>query len=184
MELKRISRAMPYRGKVFDLIVDEVEYPSGATGIREIAHHPGGAAVVPITDGNDVVLIEQLRYPFANRLLELPAGKLAPGEDPAVAGARELQEETGLVAARLEKLLSIYTTPGFCDEVIHLFLATGLSISSRGTAREEGESSMTVHRFPLEKALAMIGTGEIRDAKTIIGLTAAQQQLHQSRNSS
>jgi ADP-ribose pyrophosphatase len=184
MELKRASRATLYRGKVFDLIVDEVEYPSGTRGIREIAHHPGGAAVVPITDQNEVVLIQQLRYPFANRLLEIPAGKLIPGEDPSAAAARELREETGLVATRLEKLLSIYTTPGFCDEIIHLFLGTGLSTSLQGHAREEGESSMTVHRFPMETALAMIDKGEIKDAKTIIGLTIAEQHLHESRSAS
>jgi len=181
MELKRLSRAIPYRGKVFDLFVDEIEYPSGTRGIREIAHHPGGAAVVPLTDENEVVLIQQLRYPFANRLLELPAGKLTPEEDPATAAARELREETGLVASRLEKLLSIYTTPGFCDEIIHLFLGTGLSVSSQGHAREEGESSMIVHRFSMETALGMIDNGDIKDAKTIIGLTIAEQHLHKSK---
>jgi len=170
MELKRLGRDIVYRGKVFDLIVDRVQYPSGNTGVREIAHHPGGAVVVPLLDDGRVLLVKQLRYPFGKHIHELPAGKLGPGEEPGAAAARELEEETGYRAGSLEPLTSIYTTPGFCDEVLHLFLATALQLSPGGPRREEGEFSMTVEPMAPAQALAMVESGEIRDAKTIVGL--------------
>lgn len=165
---------MRYTGKVFDLVVDEVEYPSGAKGVREIARHPGGAVVVPLLDSGDVILVEQWRWPFDTRLLELPAGKLAPGEDPAACAARELIEETGWAADRLEPLTSICTTPGFCDEVLHLFLGRGLRHAPGGHRREEGERDMSVHILPLRDAADMARQGVLRDAKTIIGLLLAE----------
>jgi len=170
MELKQLSRRTLYSGRVFDLIVDEVEYPSGNRGIREIAHHPGGAVAVPVLDDDRVLLVKQLRYPFGTHIYELPAGKLAPGEDPRVAAARELEEETGYIAGSLEHLTSIYTTPGFCDEVLHIFQATQLRKAPDGHKREEGEFSMTVECKSLPEAIAMIESGEIKDAKTIVGL--------------
>ena len=177
MELKRLQRDLLYSGKVFDLIVDEVEYPSGNTGVREIAHHPGGAVVVPILEDGSVMMVRQLRYPFSKHLLELPAGKLNIGEDPALAARRELEEETGWIAGDLEKLTSIYTTPGFCDEELHIFLATGLTRSPGGHKREEGELSMTIEIHSLDEAMGMILGGELRDAKTIIGLMLAERTL-------
>jgi ADP-ribose pyrophosphatase len=170
MELKQLNRQVVYSGKVFDLIVDEVEYPSGGRGIREIAHHPGGAVAIPVLDDGRVLLVKQLRYPFGKHIYELPAGKLSPGEDPKVAAARELEEETGYIAGSVERLTSIYTTPGFCDEVLHIFLATQLRESPDGHKREEGEYSMTVHSKSISEALAMVESGEINDAKTIVGL--------------
>lgn len=177
MELKRLDRRVVYTGKVFDLIVDQVEYPSGNKGIREIAHHPGGAVAVPILDDGRVLLVQQLRYPFGKHIYELPAGKLSPGEDPQAAAARELEEETGYVAESLEHLSSIYTTPGFCDEELHIFLATKLQQSPRGHRREEGEFSMTIQPMLLHEAIAMVEAGEIRDAKTIIGLLLIERRM-------
>jgi len=177
-ELKQLRRDVLYRGKVFDLIVDQVQYPSGATGIREVARHPGGAVVVPLLGDGRVVLVRQLRYPFGRHLLELPAGKLGPGEDPAVAAGRELTEETGWVAGSLEKLTSIYTSPGFCDEELHIFLGRDLRESPDGHKREEGEYSMTLHMMTLEEAVDLVIRGEIRDAKTIAGLLLAERRLH------
>jgi len=169
-EVRRLKRDILYRGKVIDLIVDDVEYPSGNRGVREIAHHPGGAVAVPVFDDGRIMLVKQLRYPFGEQVLELPAGKLSPGEDPRACAVRELEEETGWVAARWEKLSSIYTSPGFCDEVLHLFLATELSESARGPERGEGESDMTVHTLLLSEALRMVENGEIQDAKTMCGI--------------
>jgi ADP-ribose pyrophosphatase len=169
-ELKRLSRQVVYSGKVFDLIVDQVEYPSGIKGIREIAHHPGGSVVIPVLDDGNVLLVKQLRYPFGRHIYELPAGKLSPDEDPAIAAARELEEETGYLIGTLKHITSIYSTPGFCDEVLHLYLATGLHISPTGHKREEGEKTMTVHSMPLQQALTLIENCEIVDAKTIVGL--------------
>lgn len=171
--IRRLRRDVLYAGKVFDLLVDQVAYPSGATGVREIARHPGGAVVVPVLDNGEVVLVRQWRWPIEGTLLELPAGKLAPGEDPAACAARELTEETGWIAGRLEPLTSIYTTPGFCDEVLHIFLGTSLRPSPAGHAREEGEREMTIHTMSLDDAIGRVRRGEIRDAKTIIGLLLA-----------
>lgn len=177
MELKLLKRETLYSGKVFDLVVDQVEYPSGNTGVREIAHHPGGAVVVPLLDNGSVLMVKQLRYPFGMHILELPAGKLNKGEDPAVAARRELEEETGWIAGKLELLTSIYTTPGFCDEVLHIFLATELRESPDGHKREEGELTMTLHALPLGAAVALVEKGELKDSKTIAGLLLAERYL-------
>ena len=176
-ELKQLKREVLYRGRVFDLIVDDVEYPSGNKSKREIAHHPGGAVAVPLLDDGRVILVEQLRYPLSKYVLELPAGKLSPGEDPKVTAARELHEETGWVAGSLEKLTSIYTTPGFCDEELHIYLATDLKESPSGHKREEGELTMSVHLVPLTEALRMVDAGELQDSKTIIGLLLVGRRL-------
>jgi ADP-ribose diphosphatase len=173
-ELKQIKREVLYRGRIFDLVVDQVEYPSGNRSVREIAHHPGGAVTVPLLDDGRVIFVRQLRYPLGQHILELPAGKLNSGEDPALAAGRELEEETGWIAGRLEKLTSFYTTPGFCDEELHLYLATGLTPSAAGHRREEGEFTMSVVMIPLDEALGMVRRGEIKDGKTIIGLLLAQ----------
>ncbi len=175
-ELKQRSRRVIYQGKIFDLIVDDVEYPDGVSGIREVVHHPGGAAVVPLLDDGRVIMVRQLRYPFGRHILELPAGKLAPGEDPAVCAARELTEETGWVAGRLERLTSILTTPGFCDEVLHLYLGTGLRQSPQGHRRERGEFTMAVEIVPFADAMSMVRRGDIEDAKTIVGLMMADEK--------
>lgn len=177
-ELKRLKRDVLYTGKVFDLIVDQVEYPSGNKGVREIAHHPGGAVVVPILNDGRVIMVQQLRYPLGTHILELPAGKLDRGEDPELAARRELEEETGWIATKLEKLTSIYTTPGFCDEELHIYLATGLKQSPEGHKREEGEFSMTVHAFSLADAVKMVLNGELQDSKTIVGLLLAERHLN------
>lgn len=178
MELKRLKRETLYSGKVFDLIVDEVQYPSGNRGIREIARHPGGAVIVPLLDDGSVLMVKQLRYPLERHILELPAGKLSRGEEPALAAQRELKEETGWTAETLELLTSIYTTPGFCDEHLHLFLATGLREAPDGHAREEGEQTMTVHKIPLREAVSLVDRGELQDAKTIIGLLMTERVLN------
>lgn len=179
MEAKKLERKVLYRGRVFDLIVDKVKYPSGNESVREIVHHPGGAVAVPILDDGRVIMVKQLRYPLGKDVLELPAGRLSPGEDPEVAAARELEEETGWVAGNLEKLTSIYTTPGFCDEELHIYLATGLRASTDGHKREEGELGMTVHMLLLSEALRMVEAGAIQDSKTIVGLLLVGRRLLQ-----
>ena len=181
MELKQVKREVLYTGRSFDLIVDDVEYPSGRRSVREIARHPGGAVVVPLFRNDDVLLIRQLRYPIDRHIFELPAGKLNAGEDPVMAAARELEEETGWTATGMEKLVSIYTTPGFCDEILHIYLATDLRESEHGHRREEGEFSITTHRLPLQEAIRMISAGEIQDGKTIVGLLWTERMLGTSR---
>ena len=168
--LKTVKSERRHVGRVFNLLVDEVEYPSGNRSTREVAEHPGGAVIVPLFDDGTVMLVRQYRYPVKQDLYELPAGKLDPGELPEVCAARELQEETGYSAGSLRKLTAIFTTPGFCSEQLHLYLATGLTPSPKGQQLEEGEMDITLHRLPLDRVIAMIANGEIVDGKTICGI--------------
>lgn len=176
-ELRQLSREVLYRGKVFDLIVDQVEYPSGRRGVREIARHPGGAVVVPVLDDGRLLFVRQLRYPLGDHIVEFPAGKLSPGEDPRDCARRELEEETGFRAETVDHLTSIYTTPGFCDEILHIYLGTNISQTGRGPTREEGEFSMTLVTLTLDEAMARIENGTLRDAKTIVGVLLAARRL-------
>ncbi|MCF8240579.1 MAG: NUDIX hydrolase [Melioribacteraceae bacterium] len=158
-----------FSGKVFDLKVDEIEYhESGNHGIREVAVHPGGAVVVPILDDGKILLVKQFRYPFQKFLMELPAGKLDPGEDPIKCAQRELTEETGYSTENITKLGKIATTPGFCTEVLHIYLAKDLKPGNH--SREEGEYGMEIYKFKLDEITAKIQSGEIIDAKTIAGI--------------
>ncbi len=121
-----------------------MEYPSGNKTIREIVEHPGGAVVVPVIEDNTILLIAQYRHPFGKEVIELPAGKLDAGEDSLHCAQRELQEETGYDAHRWEKLTSIYTMPGFCNEILHIYLARDVYPSEKGQALEEGETTIRV----------------------------------------
>lgn len=177
MELKVLRRRRLYEGKVFNLVVDDVEYPSGNRGIREVAEHPGGAVAVPLLRDRRIVMVRQERYPVMKQLLELPAGKLGVGEDPLRCAARELEEETGYRAGTWRKLAAIYTTPGFCSEQLHLYVATGLRPSAKGRSPEEGELSMTVEIIPFTQALESIEAGEIVDGKTICGILLTDRLL-------
>jgi len=162
-----------YRGKVVDLFVDTVRLPSGRNVIREVVHHPGGVVAVPILEDGRLLLIRQFRYPLQKYILEFPAGKLDSGQSPLDTMRRELEEETGCRAEVLRYEFSFHTSPGFCDEIIHLFFASGLThIAQR---LEEGEH-ITVERYTLEECLHMIQTGEIADGKTILGLLWYQNQ--------
>jgi ADP-ribose pyrophosphatase len=165
-----------YEGNpILKLEVHDVLLPNGVARKLEVIHHSGAAAVVPLDEGGDVILVHQLRY-AANRemLWEIPAGKLDAGEAPEVCAARELEEETGFRARSLEPLLPIWPTPGFCDERIWLYLARGLE---PGTLARDEDEIMNVHRIPFARALDMIARGEITDAKTICGLAAAALKL-------
>lgn len=161
-----------YDGRVVSLRVDEVALPSGRTGIREIVEHRGAVAVVALAEDGDVFLVRQYRTPAGTELLEIPAGTLEPGEAVDAALDRELGEEIGLRARRYEPLLAFYPSPGFLTETVHLFLATDL-LPHRLEAEEE---DLTVIRLPLAQAVRAIASGEIRDAKSIIGLLLAAQR--------
>ena len=161
-----------YAGRVLRLDVDTVRFPDGSTGELEMIRHPGAAAIVPCASdphGGDpaVLMLRQFRYAAGGALWEIPAGTLAPGESPEACARRELLEEAGVTAERLERLTSIYTTPGFTDEVIHLFMASGLVAGA--TAHERDEFIEVVSR-PLSEVLTGIRDGEIRDAKTCLAI--------------
>lgn len=152
---------------MIDLTVDRITTASGTQAVREVVVHSGGAAVVPVLSNGDVLLVEQFRYPMRQSLLELPAGKIDPGESPEETAARELEEEVGFTAGRLEKLAAFYTTPGFCSELLHLFLARDLEPGQRAGDEDE---ELSVHRYAPKQLEKLIGRGKIVDAKTLIGL--------------
>jgi len=158
-----------YKGRVVDLRLETVTLPNGATVEMELIHHPGAAAIVPMKDDGTVLLIRQYRHAVGGYILEIPAGKLDPGEDPRDCAARELEEEIGLRAASLEPVITFFTTPGFTDEVIHVYKATGLTSGTQNLGRDE---VLDVIELPLERAIAQIEDGTIRDGKTIVGLQA------------
>lgn len=163
-----------FRGRIITLRQDDVTLPSGGRATLEIVHHPGASAVVAVDDGGDVVLIRQFRHAVGGFIWEVPAGTLGEGEAPETCARRELEEETGLVATRWTALGSIVTTPGFCDERIHLFLARDLRETA---AALEDDEVLTVSRVPLARALDMVAQGEIEDAKSIAALYRAQAAL-------
>lgn len=157
-----------FSGKVFDVKVDEIKYNgTGNLGIREVAIHPGGAVVVPVSKNGNIILISQYRYPLDEITIELPAGKLEKKEDPLIAAKRELKEETGFSSDDIIKLGKIYTTPGFCNEILHIYLAKNLTHGEH--EREEGELGMQLIEKSLDEIEAMISNGEIVDSKTIAG---------------
>jgi ADP-ribose pyrophosphatase len=156
-----------YSGRVLDLDVDEVAEPGGVRGTREVVRQTGSVAALPVHDDGRLVLVRQYRYPVDAHVWELPAGRLDPGENPEEGAGRELEEEVGLKARSLEPLLVFWTTPGFCDEVMHLFRATGLQMVP---PRPEEDEDIEVATFTLSEAQAMMARGEIREGKTLVAL--------------
>jgi ADP-ribose pyrophosphatase len=168
----RLSSRRVYSGHVLNLDVDRVRFPDGSEGDLEIFRHPGASAVIPFltdptADDPLVMLIRQYRYAAEGYLYEIPAGRLDPGEEPAQCANRELLEETGCTAERVEHLTTIHVTPGFTDERIHLFMATGLT---RGISQLERDEFIEVQTRPLSEVLVMVERGEITDAKSIVAI--------------
>ncbi|HWZ61287.1 MAG TPA: NUDIX hydrolase [Gemmatimonadaceae bacterium] len=158
-----------------NLDVDTVQFPDGSVGELEMIRHPGASAVLPFLSeprsaDPQILLIRQYRYAADAFIYEVPAGRLEPGESPESCAHRELQEETGCTADRLQRLTTVYTTPGFTDEKIHLFMATGLT---RGEARRESDEFVENIVLTLSRALMMIEQGEISDGKTCVALMFA-----------
>ena len=166
-----------FKGRIVTLDIDTVTLPNGATVELEMIHHPGAAAVVPIKENGVVILIRQYRHAAGGYIYEIPAGKLHPGEDPKCCAARELEEEIGYRAASFELLVSILTTPGFTDEVIHIYKGTGLTIAKQNLDHDE---VIEIVEMSLEKAIARIEDGTIKDGKTIIGLQTAYLRKRRS----
>jgi ADP-ribose diphosphatase len=162
-----------FSGRVFDVTVDTVR-EGDKTYVREVVHHPGSAVIVPVLNDGAVALVRQYRHPAVRYLLELPAGTLNDKESPEEGAARELEEELGLVAGKMEKLCEFFVSPGFCSEKMWLYLATDLSETAQNL---EDDEAIEVVRLPINQALQMITDGEIEDAKTIIGLMLAAPRV-------
>lgn len=167
-----------FDGKIIQVLLDEVKMPDGKVHQREVVRHKGAVGIVPITDG-EVVLVRQYRHPTRESLLEIPAGKLSIGEDPKKCALRELEEETGHRAEELVTLAEFYTTPGYSNEYFYLYLAIPLR-SGRMSLQGGEELDLEVLKVPLQDALDMISSGEIKDGKTIAGLCLAERHLHSS----
>ena len=171
----KVKSRRVYTGKIISVDVDTVQFPDGSIGELEMIRHPGASAVVPFLSdprGEDpqVLMIRQYRYAADGYLYEIPAGRLDHGENPRDCAVRELKEETGCTAEHFDHLLTMYTTPGFTDEKIHLFMATGLVA---GETKHEVDEFLDLHPMRLSRALEMVEAGEIQDAKTVIGLLFA-----------
>jgi ADP-ribose pyrophosphatase len=167
-----LSSRRLHTGRVLNLDLDTVRFPDGSVGELEMIRHPGASAVVPFVDdpvgtNPGVIMIRQFRHAADGYVWEIPAGRLDPGEAPEACARRELEEEAGVRAASLERLTTIFTTPGFTDERIHLFLATGLT---DGTARREADEFVEVRELPWSDIMRLARQGEITDGKTLISL--------------
>lgn len=165
---KTVSQDVRFRGRVISLRVDDALLPNGNHATREVVEHPGGVCVAALTEQNELLFVRQFRYPFGEVLLELPAGKLdRGGEDPLEAGKRELREETGAVADKYRSLGKLYPSPGFCNEIIYLYLAEGLSF---GESDPDEDEFLECERIPLDRAVEMVLQNEITDAKTQVAI--------------
>jgi ADP-ribose pyrophosphatase len=171
----RISTQRIYTGRVINLDLDEVRFPDGSAGSLEMIRHPGASAILPfLTDPEaqdpQILLIKQYRYAAERTIYEVPAGRLEVGEDPAICAARELREETGCTANKVEHLFTMFTTPGFTDEKIHVFMGSGLT---RGETSREADEFIELETLTLSQALRLVQQGEIQDAKTALALLFA-----------
>jgi ADP-ribose pyrophosphatase len=173
-----VQRTSIYRGKVIELSLETTVLPNGRSLSLEIAHHPGGAAIAAVDDRQRLCLLRQYRHAAGGWIWELPAGKREQGEDPLHTAQRELEEEAGLRAGSWHKLGITLTTPGFCDEIIHLYLAQRLTTV---TQRIEAHELLECHWIPCDQAQAWIYDGTLTDAKSIIGVHLAMTALKTSQ---
>jgi ADP-ribose pyrophosphatase len=173
MNGKTVSTEQIFKGKIISVQVDEVELPNGKLSKREIVRHPGAVGLIALTDDNKIVMVEQFRKPLERSLLEIPAGKLEPGENPDVTAERELEEETGYRAGNMEYISSFYTSPGFANEIIHLYLATELE-KVENPAEADDDEFVELVELSLEESLVCIENDRIYDAKTIFAIQYLQ----------
>ncbi len=160
---KTVEEHLIFDGRVITVYHNKALLPNGETAMREIVAHPGGVCIAALTDDDELLFVRQFRSPYGEIVTELPAGKLEKGEDPLKAGIRELSEETGATAENIVSLGKLYPTPGYCGEIIHMYLATGLSFGEQHTDEDE---FLDVLRIPLAKAVEMVMADELRDSKT------------------
>ncbi|HVR70497.1 MAG TPA: NUDIX hydrolase [Vicinamibacteria bacterium] len=173
MAARVLSHRRVYSGKVLSLDVDEIDEPGGVRARREVIRHSGSVVILAVDDGERIALVRQYRYAVDDVLWEVPAGRQDPGESPEEGARRELEEEVGARADRVEEVLSFYASPGFCDEVMHLFRATGLTLVA---ARPDPDERIEVAWVSLAEARAMADRGEVKDAKTLTAILLEQER--------
>jgi len=171
---KRISSEPIYSGRVINLRVDKIAMEDGRVATREVIEHHGAVGIVPVMDDGRVILVRQFRYAVGEDLLEIPAGTLHPGEEPAACAARELVEETNHQATRIEKILFTYLAPGYSNEGMHYYLATGLQPCE---GQQDEDEHVEIEIVTMADALGMIENGNVRDAKSVAGLLVARERL-------
>ena len=176
MELfeKKLDSKQIFDGKIIKLYVDTVELPNGKEATREVVRHPGAVCVIPVTENNEVIMVKQFRYPFGEVLLEVPAGKLEPGEDPLDAVKRELEEESGAVAGSIIHIGELYTTVAFLDERIQVYLAKDLTFIN---SHPDEDEFLEVTKVPLCDLVDMVMRGEIKDSKTQVAILKAEKYI-------
>lgn len=165
-----VSQSTAFSGRMLHLRVDKARLSNGAITTREVVEHPGGVGILALTEDHKVLLVRQFRYPYGKVLTEIPAGKREPGEDPLITGRRELEEETGYQADTFTSLGTLYPTPGYCDEVIYLYMATGLHATA---AHPDEDEFLEVERRPLEELVQQVLAGDIPDSKTQVAVMKA-----------
>ena len=175
MNYRVLKSEIIHTGKVFNTKVDQIEYNSGNKSVREVAEHPGGAVIVPVTGEGKIIMITQHRYPVDKTLLELPAGKLDKNENPFHCAVRELEEETGYKSDNVKEMGTIFTSPGYSTEKLWIYLAKDLKPGNHN--REEGEFGMKVFEYTLKEIEEKIINGEIVDGKTICGIYLAKNSI-------
>ncbi len=178
LEEKTLSRDYRYRGKIVNLRVDDAEMPDGKTALREVVEHPGGVCVAALTDRDELLFVRQYRYPYGEVTLELPAGKLERGEDPAQAIRRELREETGAEGGDYLSLGNLYPTPGYCDEIIRLYATR---IVRRAQPSPDEDEFIEAVCIPLQRAVEMVMGGMIPDAKTQVLVLKAERLVQEGK---
>lgn len=177
-EEKTMKSERVYEGKIVNLRIDTVELPDKKYSKREIVEHPGAVGVVPLTDDGFLILVKQFRKAVEKSLLEIPAGKIEINEEPKETALRELAEETGYRAEKMEYLFEFYTSPGFSNEKVYLFLATGLT---EGEANPEDDECIQIKKYKIKDLIEMVNRGEINDSKTIIAILYAERYLNQNK---
>lgn len=171
----KIDSQTIYEGKIINVYKDTVLLENGKTTTRELVTHQGGVCVVAVTDDNYVYMVEQFRYPFNKVILEVPAGKIDPNEDPLTCGKRELKEEVGVIAKNYENLGDFYPTVGFTNEIIYTYLATDLEISKQQLDEDE---FINIKKLPLKQVYNMVMSGEIKDGKTQTAILKAYNKIY------
>lgn len=172
---RKIDGEEKYSGVIVNVRLDTAELIDGRRVRREVVEHPGGVAILPVDDNGECYLVRQFRYPFEKSMLEAPAGKLEKGEEHRLCAERELSEETGFTAEQLVYMGSFCTSPGFCTERLHIYLALGLTA---GESHPDDGEFLNVEKYSLTELSKMVMNGEIEDAKTVIAVLKAEKYLH------